>query len=98
MKIQRITADSGQEFLQVSGQVNLHSSPSLLHALQQKDAVYCIDLTAIESMDSSGVATLVEGLRIARSRDAIMEIWYVPECVNNALQLANTVDLFVLRD
>jgi anti-anti-sigma factor len=83
-----------QSELCVSGSVDLHSSPLLLKALQQKNAVFRLNLACITMLDNSGVATLIEWLRIAQQQGTTMTILNTPDCVRNAWQLAGVEELF----
>ena len=57
-----------------SGQINVYSSPDLrdsLQALLSKEPLpqtVTVDLAGVSSIETSGVATLIEALRIARHR------------------------------
>ena len=59
--------DDGVVLVSVTGDVDLYSSPELRkHILSQtksKTPVIIVDLQNVDYMDSSGVATLVEGLQ-----------------------------------
>jgi len=70
-----ITVDRREESYVVSlnGRVNFESSPELrdrilpmLQGASPQDVV--IDLAKVSYIDSSGIATLIEGLKIARNR------------------------------
>jgi anti-sigma B factor antagonist len=66
------TAHGGDAVLTVTGRVTINSSPALrdeLLATLQKEALasLTIDLSAVPYIDGSGLATLVEALRFARS-------------------------------
>ena len=57
----------------LNGRIDIDSSPAvrdrLLAVLQSRDpTILSIDLSAVTHIDSSGVATLIEALKIARSR------------------------------
>ena len=57
----------------LNGRIDIESSPAvrdrLLAVLQSRDlATLSIDLSAVTHIDSSGVATLIEALKIARGR------------------------------
>ncbi len=58
------------------GDVDLNASPTLRQALKQvqaaKPATLIIDLSGVPYMDSSGVATLVEAMKIARDQRSKM--------------------------
>jgi anti-sigma B factor antagonist len=67
-----ITAQEGDAVLTVNGRVTINSSPArrdkLLATLQKGSlASLTIDLSAVQYIDCSGLATLVEALRYARS-------------------------------
>jgi anti-sigma B factor antagonist len=67
-----ITEQKGDAVLTVTGRVTINSSPALrdeLLATIQRDALssLTIDLSAVPYIDCSGLATLVEALRFARS-------------------------------
>jgi anti-sigma B factor antagonist len=66
------TTHEGDAVLTVTGRVTINSSPVLrdeLLATLQKDALasLTVDLSAVPYIDCSGLATLVEALRFARS-------------------------------
>ena len=62
------------------GRVDIESSPdlrdNLLAMLQRQTQLetIAIDLAAVSYMDTAGLATLIEGLRIARLRDIAMRL------------------------
>ena len=74
--IQSIERRDDATILRLAGDVDLNSSPQLRHALRQvigtRPAVVVVNLQDVEYMDSSGLATLVEGLkRIGKYRGAL---------------------------
>jgi anti-sigma B factor antagonist len=74
-----ITAQAGDAVLTVTGRVTINSSPALrdkLHATLQKEALpsLTIDLSAVPYIDCSGLATLVEALRFARSHKVSLRV------------------------
>lgn len=64
-----VSAHGKLHVLALSGEVDMHSSPAvrkvILDLVKTKSAVV-VDLSAVKYMDSSGVATLVEGFQNAR--------------------------------
>lgn len=72
-----ITVDHSEEgnVVSLTGRVNFASSPALrdrlLGILQgpSPESVF-VDLTKVTYIDSSGIATLIEGLKIARNRQS----------------------------
>jgi len=74
-----ITVDDGGEgrFVRLYGRLSIDSSPGFRDLLlatlrRQSRAVVIVDLTGVSYIDASGVATLVEGLKIARNRQSIL--------------------------
>ena len=58
-----------KQILSLAGEVDMHSSPTarqVILDLVKTRAPIIIDLSAVKYMDSSGVASLVEGLQNAR--------------------------------
>jgi anti-sigma B factor antagonist len=73
MEIEIIASEDGA-LVRLHGRIDIDSSPTLrdrlLSLLEAHPAqVLRIDLLAVTHIDSSGVATLIEALRIARSHD-----------------------------
>ena len=74
-----LTMHHGDEgsILRLRGCLNIDSSPALRDRLlamlgaQSSEAVI-VDLTDVSYIDSSGVATLIEGLRMARTRQTTL--------------------------
>ncbi len=74
-----ITAQEGDAVLTVTGRVTINSSPAFrdeLLATLQKEALVSltIDLIAVPYIDCSGLATLVEALKFARSAKVSMRL------------------------
>lgn len=82
----------------VAGEIDLYSSPELRSAIL--DAVasaaerVSVDLSGVPYMDSSGVATLVEGLKTARGRGVAFRLVDPSDSVMNVLGLARLDSLF----
>ena len=67
-----VSAEQGGTRLTVEGRITIDSSPALRDRLfdilrQNSPTALIIDLTAVPYIDTSGLATLVEGLKIARA-------------------------------
>jgi anti-sigma B factor antagonist len=74
-----ITVDEGEEhaFVRLQGRLGIDSSPALrdrllatLRGQPPKNVV--VDLTEVSSIDASGVATLLEALKVARNRQVTL--------------------------
>ena len=64
-----VTTRGKLQILALSGEIDMQSSPAvrqLILDLVKKKTAVVIDLSAVKYMDSSGVATLVEGLQNAK--------------------------------
>ena len=73
------TAQEGDALVTVSGRVTINSSPALrdeLLPMLRKDGLVSltIDLSAVPYIDCSGLATLVEALRFARSANVSLRL------------------------
>jgi len=68
----RIESDEVGDVMYLGGRLDIESSPRLRDQLlarlrgQSPPATIAIDLEAVDYMDASGIATLVEALKIAR--------------------------------
>ena len=86
--------------IRLSGDVDLHSSPegrkAILAALKEKRPVL-IELSAVSYMDSSGVASLVEGYQTAKKNDLAFGLVAVAQPVMNVLKLARLDKVFPIH-
>ncbi len=99
MKIS-VRYESTASVVAVSGDVDMASSPrlreTLLELLQADSASKVIvNLEQVEYMDSSGVASLVEGLQAARRRNAGFVLAGLNEGPRHVLELTRLMDVFV---
>jgi anti-sigma B factor antagonist len=81
----------------LSGEVDLYYSPKareniLLHL--NKKCNVLVDLSAVSYIDSSGVASLVEGFQLARSNKADFGLVGVSHAAMQVLQLARLDKVF----
>jgi anti-sigma B factor antagonist len=75
----RVIGDRKGTLVQLNGCLNIDSSPSLrdrLLTILQPEApeVLTVDLSEVSHVDSSGIATLIEGLKIARTRNTTLSL------------------------
>ena len=70
-----ITVDDDEEgtVVRLQGRIDIDSSPALRDRLlailgEQGPTAVIFDLTEVPYIDSSGIATLIEGLKVARNR------------------------------
>jgi anti-sigma B factor antagonist len=87
--------------IRVVGEVDLYSSPELrkaiLKAVPTADESLAINLEGVTYIDSSGVATLVEGLRSAREHGTEFILVAPSPAVMQVLELARLDSIFEVR-
>ncbi|MCP4903117.1 MAG: STAS domain-containing protein [bacterium] len=97
MKIER-TESTSEAVITVVGEVDLYSSPELrtaiLEAMPAASEQVAVDLSGVAYMDSSGVATLVEGLRSARKNEKSFSLIAPSPAVVKVLRLAKLDQVF----
>lgn len=86
--------------VRLSGDVDLHSSPkareAILACLKQKWPLL-VDLSAVSYMDSSGVASLVEGYQTAKKLGLEFGLVAVAQAAMNVLKLARLDKVFPIH-
>jgi anti-sigma B factor antagonist len=96
-----ITRSDNETIIAVEGEVDLYSSPELreavLKAVPKAENGLAIDLAEVSYMDSSGVATLVEGLRSANQNDTLFVLIRPSSAVMKVLELARLDRVFDVR-
>lgn len=87
--------------LALSGEVDLHYSPEarkqILTLLNNNNNVL-VDLSAVSYIDSSGIASLVEGFQLARNKKLQFGLVGVSDAAHQVLQLARLDKVFQIRD
>lgn len=87
--------------IRVVGEVDLYSSPELrkaiLKAVPSAEGGLAIDMAGVTYIDSSGVATLVEGLRSAREHGTGFALVSPSPAVMQVLELARLDSIFEVR-
>jgi anti-sigma B factor antagonist len=82
----------------VEGDVDMYSSPDLRQTLQRLTSdrvkVIAVDLSAVDFMDSSGIATLVQALKEARPYGGEIRLARPGGNVMRVLKLSNLTSLF----
>jgi len=93
-------SDSQKVVLRLRGDVNLQTSAQLLLALSPllTDAMQSIsvDLSEVAMMDSSGIATLVEGLRWSQRSGGAFVLTGMSDWVRDAFGLARLQQAFTI--
>jgi len=92
---------SNGSLIRVVGEVDLYSSPvlrkAILKAVPSAQGGLAIDLEGVTYIDSSGVATLVEGLRSAREHGIGFSLVAPSPAVMQVLELARLDSVFEVR-
>jgi anti-sigma B factor antagonist len=101
MKIQVRTAAS-VKIIDCSGDIDLYSSTDLREALlaqmQSGTEGILVNMTEVTYIDSSGVATLVEGLQLSRQTKTKFGLFGMRANARSVLQLARLDKIFVIFD
>lgn len=89
--------------IDVRGKVDLFSSPrmrsAILEAINNKGVSgVLVNLSEVTYLDSSGVATLVEGLQRARARQCPFVLFGLQEAAKEVLKLARLDRIFEIHD
>ncbi len=100
MKIETTEREEGIVIV-IEGDIDLYSSPDLrtavLNAVPKAKNGVGIDLGGVTYMDSSGVATLVEGLRSAKEHGKSFTLLAPSMAVMKVLELARLDSIFEVR-
>jgi anti-sigma B factor antagonist len=89
--------------LDVSGDIDLASSPDLRKALlrelrELRIPRVVLNLKAVEYVDSSGVASLVEGLKASRDVGSRLILFGLNSAVREVLQLSKLLKIFEIAE
>ncbi len=92
----------GLVVLRPLGDVDLSSSKDLQHAVRQtmdgKPKRVVVDLAGVPYMDSSGVATLVEAMQIARKQSTDLVLASMQAKVRSIFEIARLDRVFTIVD
>jgi anti-sigma B factor antagonist len=95
----RIEDHDGHAVLHLDGEIDLDKSPAaraaLLECVDKYDDVV-VDMSAVEYIDSSGVASLVEALQRARGRRVGFRLARVSPAATKVLALARLDKVFTI--
>ena len=85
--------------IDVQGEVDLYSSPMMREYIfktikQQRPQILIIDLSRVTYTDSSGIATLVEGLQLSQEYKACFKLVGLSQAVLEVFQLARLERVF----
>lgn len=93
----QVDEKDGYAVVWLTGEVDLNHSPEarrvILDCLQKKMPLL-VDLSSVDYIDSSGVASLVEGYQLSRSRQLDFGLVGVSDAAMNVLRLARLDKVF----
>ena len=96
----RVVEDNGAATVFLTGDIDLERSPearATLLATVKKGRRVVVDLSGVQYMDSSGVASLVEAFQRARAANVDFSLARVSEQVLKVLMLARLDKIFTIR-
>ena len=95
----------GKDFVVLlSGRINVYSSPILRDSLQgilstePLPRTITVDLAGVPYIETSGIATLIEALRIARHRQIAFSLQGLNDSVLRLFEVTGVLPLFGARD
>jgi anti-sigma B factor antagonist len=97
MEIKIIDRD-GAKIIALSGDIDIYTSPEvrkqLLRMVDQRISVIMVDLTDVAYIDSSGIATFVEGLKGMMSYSGRLKFFGMPERVKEIFNFSKLDKVF----
>jgi anti-sigma B factor antagonist len=88
--------------LDVSGNIDMSNSPeirkALLRELREKGSRVVLNLSAVAYIDSSGVASLVEGLKASRECGSRFLMFGLSDSAREVLKISRLLKLFEVYD
>jgi anti-sigma B factor antagonist len=99
----RLEAEKATAIIEVKGDIDLYSSPqvrqTILDTLNKKEATRVIvNLAGVRYVDSSGVASLVEGLQLSRKSQVRFALCGLQKAPRQVLELTRLIKVFEIHD
>jgi anti-sigma B factor antagonist len=91
----------GTTIVDVTGEIDMSSSPSFRKALLDslsKAPRLAVNLSNVQYIDSSGIASLVEVLKLARSAEKRLVLFGLNAPVQEVLRLTRLTKIFEIRN
>lgn len=96
-----ITEKDGANIVALTGDVDLQTSPAvrqgLLECLENHDKVV-VDMSQVNYIDSSGVASLVEAFQVSRKKGSFFALAHVSAAAMRVLSLARLDKVFSIHE
>lgn len=96
-----VRKESSFDVVSLSGEVDLSTSPTVRRAILaslEAGSPVAVELKAVTYIDSSGVASLVEGYQTAKSKGLGFTLVGASEAVMGVLELARLDKVFPIAD
>jgi anti-sigma B factor antagonist len=100
MTVSSITEQSGRVVVALTGEIDMENAPQVRRALldnmkQKRDIL--VDLSQVTYIDSSGIASLIEGLQAARKQKNDLALVSVSQRARRVLELARLDKVFTIH-
>lgn len=93
----KVLNEAGVTILQVSGEINITTSPELRKAFEKNTSKkVVVDLEKVSYVDSSGLATLVEMLKKMKSQGGSLGLAGMSDKVKSLFEITKLDKLFLL--
>lgn len=91
------------EILELSGDITLYNTPEVRKAIlgllrEKRVPQLLVDMRAVRYIDSSGVASLVEGLKASRDLNSRFALYGLTKTTREVLELTRLVRVFEVHE
>jgi anti-sigma B factor antagonist len=100
MAVAGITESEGRLIVALEGEIDLEQAGTVRRALLdalKKGRTVLVDLSLVTYIDSSGIASLVEGLQVAKKQKSELALVAVSQRVRRVLELARLDKVFQIH-
>ncbi len=100
MAVGRISEQNGRIIIALEGEIDLENAPMVRQALLdhlKSGKNLLIDMAHVSYIDSSGIASLVEGLQVARKHGRDLALVSVSPRAHRVLELARLDKVFTIH-
>ena len=100
MAVAGITESEGRLIIALEGEIDLEQAGAVRRALLdalKKGRNVLVDLSQVTYIDSSGIASLVEGLQVAKKQKSDLALVAVSQRVRRVLELARLDKVFQIH-
>ncbi|MET1025875.1 MAG: STAS domain-containing protein [Dongiaceae bacterium] len=100
MAVGRISEQGGRIIIALEGEIDLENAPAVRQALLEHlkaGKSLLVDMAQVSYIDSSGIASLVEGLQVARKHGCDLALVSVSPRAHRVLELARLDKVFAIH-